>query len=259
MPLCFTSKGVQAVDWTYDVEYKASQVVWGSRWESLLQSFNIVQAAGIYASLSNILPGVVRSITVVAAAKVNSARLDFARPNSVDDYKVIPRVSRWKLIHGEVFSPPPWPTLLAVLIGSGAQLFCLFAGTLILGFLSSGITTMHSLVIIACLVCGYCVAKFRSSFQGNYRRPVNIGLNYYEWATIVLGPLAQSFALWAFESRDAVLFSVLLVNLFWMLVSSLLIDGKVAHLVDRQQKNEYPQEMNQTLTEIPVKPRRVNV
>ena len=37
--------------------------------------------------------------------------------------------SGWKLVHGDVFRPPKKPLLLAVLLGSGSQLFMMVGAT----------------------------------------------------------------------------------------------------------------------------------
>ena len=45
----------------------------------------------------------------------------------------------WKLVHGDVFRPPKWGMLLAVLCGTGAQIMCMVFITLLFacfGFLS---------------------------------------------------------------------------------------------------------------------------
>ena len=36
----------------------------------------------------------------------------------------------WKLVHGDVFRPPPKSFLLCVFIGSGVQIFCMVVITL---------------------------------------------------------------------------------------------------------------------------------
>ena len=62
---------------------------------------------------------------------------DIARYNEEEDDDVEP--TGWKLVHGDVFRPPPMPEMLCTVVGSGIQLFGVFTVTLffaLLGMLS---------------------------------------------------------------------------------------------------------------------------
>lgn len=80
----------------------------------------------------------------------------------------------WKLLHGDVFRPPPYGGLLAPLVGSGSQLVFMATGLLILsafgvlnpsfrgGFISVGI----ALFIFAGVFSGYFSARVYKIFGG---------------------------------------------------------------------------------------------
>lgn len=93
--------------------------------------------------------------------------------------EVIEEISGWKLLHGDVFRPPPYGGLLAPLIGSGMQLVFMIAGLLLLsclgflnpswrgGFISVGV----GLFIFAGGFSGYFSARVYKTFGGqNWRK-----------------------------------------------------------------------------------------
>lgn len=77
---------------------------------------------------------------VVAMIMLRTLRRDISHYNEVQTLEEAQEESGWKLVHGDVFRPPQFsPILLAVLAGSGAQLFAMALSTLtfaLLGFMS---------------------------------------------------------------------------------------------------------------------------
>ncbi len=59
---------------------------------------------------------------------------DLAKYNASQSEETGEEEFGWKLVHGDVFRPPPQPLLLAVLVGTGVQLA--LVALLTLGFLS---------------------------------------------------------------------------------------------------------------------------
>jgi transmembrane 9 superfamily protein 2/4 len=82
--------------------------------------------------------------------------------------------SSWKLLHGDVFRPPPYGGLLAPLVGSGAQLITMAAGLLILGsfgvlnpsFRGGYISVGTGLFVFAGLFSGYLSSRVYKTFGG---------------------------------------------------------------------------------------------
>ena len=56
---------------------------------------------------------------------------DIARYNQIDSGEDAQEEFGWKLVHGDVFRPPRKGMLLAVLLGSGTQILCMAAITLV--------------------------------------------------------------------------------------------------------------------------------
>ncbi|KAI9816979.1 MAG: hypothetical protein M1832_004963 [Thelocarpon impressellum] len=135
-------------------------------------------------------------------------------------------ITGWKLLHGDVFRPPPHAGLLAPLIGSGMQLVFMTGGLLLLsclgvlnpsfrgGFVSVGV----GLFVFAGLFSGYFSARVYKTFGGlNWRKNTLMTaflfpgllfalifiLNLFVWAqasstALPFGTLAGLAALWVF-------------------------------------------------------------
>ena len=135
-------------------------------------------------------------------------------------------ITGWKLVHGDVFRPPPYGHLLAPLIGSGMQLVLMSIGLLLLscfgvlnpsfrgGFVSVGV----ALFILAGAFSGYFSARVYKTFGGsNWKHNAVVTatlfpgllfttifiLNLFVWAqasstAIPLGTLFGLGALWLF-------------------------------------------------------------
>lgn len=75
---------------------------------------------------------------MVAMITIRSLHKDIARYNQETADEAAEEFG-WKLVHGDVFRPPKWNMLLAVLCGTGAQIACMVFITLLFacfGFLS---------------------------------------------------------------------------------------------------------------------------
>ena len=125
------------VVWSYDVQWEYSDVKWASRWDVYLYAtdeqihwFSMVNSLMIVLFLSG----------MVALIMARTLRRDLSRYNDAADAKEdAAEESGWKLVHGDVFRPPAHFGLLAVYVGTGAQVFGMTFVTMtfaLLGFLS---------------------------------------------------------------------------------------------------------------------------
>ena len=81
-------------------------------------------------------------VGMVSTILVRTLKKDIARYNRLDAYALeefggtseaedgVQEDSGWKLVHGDVFRPPKNPLFLSVMLGNGAQLFCMTALTI---------------------------------------------------------------------------------------------------------------------------------
>lgn len=70
---------------------------------------------------------------IFGAIIVRTLSNDIAKYNEDDDDEVEP--TGWKLVHGDVFRPPPHFGVLTMFVGTGIQLFGVFAVTLLFALL----------------------------------------------------------------------------------------------------------------------------
>ena len=148
------------------------------------------------------------------------------------DDEVPEDITGWKLLHADVFRPPPYGTTLAPLVGSGMQLLVMSVGLIALscfgilnpsfrgGFVSVG----FALFIIAGVFSGYFSARVYKTFGG------------LEWkqncfVTATLFPSLLFFAIfilnlfvWAQASSTALPFGTLVgLVLLWLLIQVPLV------------------------------------
>ena len=237
LPLKVNEEGETAVYWTYSVYWKPSSVAWAVRWDTYLHVedpkihwFSLVNSAIIVVFLAG----------TVSAILMRALKRDFARYNRLDTFNLddfsandvseesIQEDSGWKLVHGDVFRPPPNPLLLSIFLGNGAQLFFMTGITIVfalLGFLSPSNrgslgTAILILYTIFGSVGGYVSARVFKTFGGDaWKR--NIILTPVMIPGVVFGTFfLLNLFLWARASSAAVPFTTMLVLVgIWFLIS----------------------------------------
>ena len=93
---------------------------------------------------------------------IRTLRRDIAKYNREEgDMEDVLEETGWKLVHGDVFRPPPHPRLFAALIGSGVQLFWMALMTIRILSFPTGIRTQYPhQKFIAYIFCyQMCLAK----------------------------------------------------------------------------------------------------
>ncbi|KAI9837084.1 MAG: hypothetical protein M1819_000733 [Sarea resinae] len=141
-------------------------------------------------------------------------------------------ITGWKLVHGDVFRPPPYGGLLAPLVGSGMQLVFMACGLLLLscfgvlnpsfrgGFVSVGV----GLFVFAGIFSGYFSGRIYRTFGGT-----NLRKNALMTALLFPGLLFSlifilNLFVWAQASSTAIPFSTLVaLALLWLLVQLPLV------------------------------------
>jgi transmembrane 9 superfamily member 2/4 len=156
---------------TYSVDWEYHNVKWSSRWDVYLTMtdtqihwFSIVNSLLILIFLSG----------MVAMIIMRTLHADFRRYHEMDTQEEAQEETGWKLVHGDVFRPPPFRMLLSVLIGSGVQVFSMGIITLVfalLGFLSPAnrgglMTAVVVLFLLMSLFSGYFSARMYKLFKG---------------------------------------------------------------------------------------------
>eukprot|EP01065_Artemidia_motanka_P036631 TRINITY_DN445_c0_g4_i1.p1 TRINITY_DN445_c0_g4~~TRINITY_DN445_c0_g4_i1.p1 ORF type:complete len:644 (+),score=227.57 TRINITY_DN445_c0_g4_i1:73-2004(+) len=168
--------------WSYSVSWQRSDVPWGHRWDAYLSiSFSNRNARVHWLAILNSLLIILCLSAVVAMILLRVLHKDFNRYNSPDDADEQQEETGWKLVHADVFRPPPYSGLFATVIGTGTQLLGMFLLSLffaLLGFLSPAnrgglLTALILLFVLMAFANGYTTAVLLKMFNNaNKWKPV---------------------------------------------------------------------------------------
>ncbi len=200
---------------TYDVAFKASDIRWASRWDTYLQMadgsihwFSVVNSLMIVLFLSG----------MVAMIMVRTLRRDISAYNELESAEEAAEESGWKMVHGDVFRPPPAPGALAVAVGTGVQLLGMASVTMcfaLLGFLSPAnrgglMTAMLLLFVLMGVAAGYAAARLGKVFGLTRWRALTLetALAYPGFCAAIFFVL--NLLIWGQRSSGAVPFGTLL-------------------------------------------------
>ncbi|KIW11273.1 hypothetical protein PV08_10573 [Exophiala spinifera] len=148
------------------------------------------------------------------------------------DEEPLEEITGWKLLHGDVFRPPPYGGLLAPLIGSGMQLVFVVVGLLSLscagvinpswrgGFWSVGI----GLFVVAGTFSGYFSGRVYKTFGGqNWRKNTMMTALLFPGLVFSLVFVLNLFC-WAQASSTALPFTTLMgLACLWLLIQLPLV------------------------------------
>jgi len=248
------------VVWSYDVLWERSPVKWASRWDMYLQMrdddihwFSIVNSFLILVFLTGIVGMIMARVLLKDFAKYNEVLMDVEVAGQGKED------SGWKLVNGDVFRPPPHPTLLSVYAGSGMQLLIMCILTLLfaaLGFLSpanrgSLLTASVFFFVLMGVPAGYVSARFCKLVQEpNHFKCTLLTSVLFPGVCFLVFFIINTIA-WAKQSSTAVPFGTLVVLcLLWFGVSLPLIFVG-SHLGFKKDTMALPCKVNSQPREIP--------
>ncbi|KAJ1964461.1 Transmembrane 9 super member 2 [Dipsacomyces acuminosporus] len=246
------------VVYTYSVRWVRSDKSWATRWDDYLHAidpkihwFSLINSAVIVIFLS----------AMVGLILMRALRKDIARYNT-EDSEDLHEDFGWKLVHGDVFRAPQNFHFLAVILGSGYQLFWMALTTLaiaLLGFLSpssrgSLTTAMLVLFIIYGFSAGYNAAHTYHSFGGtSLKRIIALTALFVPgvcWVVLMVVNLCLIAAHSSAAAPAGALFGVMAL---WFVISiPLTIAG--AYLGYRRKTTDPPVRVNQIPRQIPDQP-----
>jgi transmembrane 9 superfamily member 2/4 len=149
-----------------------------------------------------------------------------------EDEEGLDETTGWKLLHGDVFRPPPWGGLLAPLVGSGTQLVFMAAGILTLGslgilnpsFRGGYISTGIALFIVAGVFSGYFSARLFKTFGGQDWQKNLVMTGSLIPGLLFFAIFYLNLFVWAQSSSTAIPFSTLIALLsLWLLIQLPLV------------------------------------
>ncbi|GAB1605301.1 transmembrane 9 superfamily member 2-like [Argonauta hians] len=220
-------KGDLKFNYTYSIRYKINNSIkWSSRWDYILDS--MAHSNIQWFSIMNSLIIVLFLSGMVAMIMLRTLHKDIARYNQMDNAEDAQEEFGWKLVHGDVFRPPRKGMILAVINGSGIQIFFMTLITLVfacLGFLSPanrGALMTCAMVLYVCLgtPAGFISARIYKMFGGEKWKS-NVLLTAFLCPGIVFCMFfLLNLILWANGSSAAIPFTTLLALLaLWFGIS----------------------------------------
>jgi len=244
------------VVFTYDVKWEFSDIKWASRWDTYLLMgdeqihwFSIINSLMIVLFLSG----------MVAMIMMRTLHRDFNRYNATEAAEDVEEETGWKLVHGDVFRPPPMPMLLSVSVGTGVQTLTMSVITMVfavLGFLSPAnrgglMTAMLLLFVFMGVPAGFSSAFLHKTLKGTeWKR--NILLTSCLFTGIIFSIFfILNFFVWGEKSSGAVPFGTLFALLvLWFGISVPLV-FLGAYFGYRRKAVDFPVRVNQIPRQIP--------
>ena len=268
-PLILDEDGETPVTWTYSVYWRPSTTAWATRWDKYL---HIYDPKIHWFSLINSSVFMVVLVGMVSMILLRALRKDIERYNRLDSYNLddlsgtsvavedgVQEDSGWKLVHGDVFRSAPYPLLLSVLLGNGAQLFIMTALTLVfalLGFLSPSnrgflATVILLLYTIFGFVGGYVSSRAYKTFGGEGWK-LNIILTPILVPVIVFTTFFfLNLWVWAKGSSGAVPFTTMIAIVAIWFIISVPLSAAGSWLAFKQPAIPTPTRVNQIPRQIP--------
>ncbi|VDO42704.1 unnamed protein product [Brugia timori] len=193
---------------------------------------------------------------------VRTVRRDIAKYNKGEDLDDTLEESGWKLVHGDVFRPPPGSMLLVNFVGTGIQLVGMVAITVffaMLGMLSpaSRGSLMSAAIVLFCLmglVAGYHAGRLYRTLKGTSPRKCAFRTAVL-FPSVILGTgFLLNFFLIGKHSSGAIPFTTMIaLLLLWFGVDlPLLFLG--FHFGFRKQSYSHPVRTNQIPRQVPDQP-----
>jgi len=252
------------ITFSYSVHWEESQIRWASRWDTYLEMgdvqihwFSIVNSIVVVFFLAGILAMII----------VRTLRRDIAQYNKEDDeLDEAMEETGWKLVHGDVFRPPQYSSILCAFIGSGVQIGLMAMITIVVamfGMLSpsargSLVTAGFFLFMFMGIFSGYSSGRLYKTVRGQSWKSAAIwtGLLY---PSITFGTcFLLNFFIWGQKSSGAVPFTTMIAILcMWFGVSlPLVMTGY--YFGFRKQAYEAPVRTNQIPRQVPDQPWYMN-
>lgn len=244
---------------TYDVQFVKSDILWEERWDRIISSKSSNDQIHWF-SIINSLMIVVFLTGMIAMIMLRTLHRDIARYNEVQTTEEAQEESGWKLVHGDVFRPPQSsPLLFSVVVGTGVQVCCMSAVTMVialLGLLSpanrgSLLTTLLLLFVFMGSFSGYYSSRTYKMFSGKDWKKTTI-LTALFYPGILFGIFfLLNLVLWGKASSQAVPFGTLFALLvLWFGISVPLV-FLGSYFGFKAPSTEHPVRTNQIARQIP--------
>merc|ERR1719181_1647047 len=245
--------------YTYDVRWTESSQRWASRWDNYLKMtggqihwFSILNSLMIMLFLSG----------MVAMILLRTLYRDITKYNELATAEEAAEETGWKLVHGDVFRKPRFAKLLAVSVGSGAQLLGMSVVTLVfalLGLLSPAhrgglLQSMMLLFTFMGVFGGYTSARLYKVFGGEDWKMATLLTAFLFPGVFFTVFFILDMFIWGQKSSGAVPFTTMFAHLvLWFGISVPLV-FLGAYFGFRKAAIELPVRTNQIPRQVPQQP-----
>jgi transmembrane 9 superfamily protein 2/4 len=199
---------------------------------------------------------------MVAMIMVRTLRRDISQYNELESAEEAAEESGWKMVHGDVFRPPPFASALACAAGTGVQLLGMGSITMcfaVLGFLSPAnrgglMTAMLLLFVLMGVAAGYASARLYKSFGLVKWRQMTLhtALAYPGFCFVIFFTL--NLLIWGQRSSGAVPFGTLIaLTALWFGISVPLVFVG-SYFGFKQAAPEQPVRTNKIPRQVPPQP-----
>lgn len=240
----------KTIIFTYDVHWEKSALKWALRWDLYLKMtdskihwFSIINSIMIVLFLSGMVAVIMLRILHRDLTRYNNEQI------SEEEQK---EETGWKLIHGDVFRPPNHGNWLAVLVGTGVQVFGMTLVTLLfaaLGFLSPAnrgglMTALLLLFVFMGIFSGYYSTRIYKMFQlTEWKRNTLITALFFPGIMFTIFFILNLFV-WGEKSSGAVPFGTLVALLVLWLGISVPLVYLGSYIAFRKPAIEHPVKIN---------------
>eukprot|EP00457_Paulinella_chromatophora_P002277 gb/GEZN01002281.1/.p1 GENE.gb/GEZN01002281.1/~~gb/GEZN01002281.1/.p1 ORF type:complete len:671 (-),score=124.17 gb/GEZN01002281.1/:454-2466(-) len=224
---------------TYDVLWEESPVKWASRWDLYLK---MTDSQIHWFAIGNSIMIVLFLSGMVAMILVRTLHRDLLRYNKgrgglwAEDNTQTEEERReqqqeetgWKLIHGDVFRPPAYGSVFAIMVGTGAQVLSMTFVTLtfaLFGFLSPAnrgglLSAALLLFVLMGYVAGYVSTRTYKMFGlNNWKKNALMTATVFPGAVFVIF-FILNLVIWGEKSSGAVPFPTLVsIVVLWLGIS----------------------------------------
>ena len=256
--------------WTYSVQWTRANLAWEDRWKPIIDSnaadnlsfhwFFIINSSLI----TLILSGTVMYI-LFRTLSYRFRNLD----NQTEDSEIEKRYlaeddTGWKLLHGDVFRPPPHPILLSAAVGTGAQFFLTALALLLAGMSGmftaknggSGIILTYFITVLAVtsIFAGYFSGHLYKMLKGHYWLRNSLVTAFLFPSYFMMYYLSIDIIFAVQDSSASLSFVSLLALLAVWFFVAVPLTGFGGYLASKQGTVAFPVEVNQIPRQIPQQP-----
>jgi len=220
---------------TYDVEWKESDVSFAHRWDVYLHQTERDSTGVHWKAVINGFLIIMTLFFVITELLIRALKKDFARYNSVATEGEIEEAKEetgWKLLHADVFSPPEGVLFLSACVGTGVQILLMSVLTIFCALIGFASPNYRGRLVMALifnyelmgLAAGFVAAQLYKTFTGkSYQKcaaATALGFPCIFFTVFFIMNITAVF----YESTDAVPFLQILLLLFlWLCVSTPLV------------------------------------